>query len=457
MATPTSQCNVCGRDFLVRFRYQVREDAGAFKYFCSQMCQQQSLAAAEDCTCSVCKRGFAFEYPYQVITNDFGKTYVCSQNCRRQVKVPSKRGEGPKRIAVFNHKGGTGKTTTAVNLAAGLAEAGNRVLLIDADGQGNVGASLGINGEHTLYDVLVHGARAEDVAVPVRNNLDVLTSNETLAAAELHLAGLPNRDRVMRERLGGRVSGYDVVVVDCAPALSLMNQNVLVYVDSVVVPVGCDYLSLVGVKQVLRTLRSVRRLLGHDVELLGVLPTFYDKRHRVSRDALEALHDHFKDRCLPPIRVNTRLREAPAVRKTIFELAPDSRGAEDYLTLVGKIHERMGHTPKTQVQPAAAAAQKEARPLSPSRTARAPMPQVGLSVPPPVPPPVVPQLPSRMTTMGVQAAAQVAAASTTRGLRATPQSFIPKPVSAFGLTPETQVASLPHVDAQSNGFTGGAQ
>ena len=109
-------------------------------------------------------------------------------------------GSGPRRIAVFNHKGDTGKTTTAVNLAAGLAEAGNKVLLVDADGQGNVGASLGIRGEKTLYHVLVQGTPAHEAAVPVRDDFHVLTSNEALAAAELHLATRPNRDRVMREQ-----------------------------------------------------------------------------------------------------------------------------------------------------------------------------------------------------------------------------------------------------------------
>jgi chromosome partitioning protein len=185
--------------------------------------------------------------------------------------------------------------------------------------------------------VLVLGADANEAAVPVRQNLDVLTSNETLAAAELHLAQAPNRDRILRERLGDRVHGYDVVVIDCAPALSLMNQNVLVYADSVVVPVSCDYLSLVGVRQVLRTLDNVSKLLNHDVDLLGVLPTFYDARNRIARDAVDALSEHFGKRTLPPVRVNTKLREAPSVKKTIFEHAPDSHGAKDYLALVDHI------------------------------------------------------------------------------------------------------------------------
>ncbi|MBT8454260.1 MAG: ParA family protein, partial [Deltaproteobacteria bacterium] len=260
--------------------------------------------------------------------SDGRRQYFCSTGCQqrgeqRHSEVGLMR-PAPKRIAVFNHKGGTGKTTTSINLAAGLAEAGRRVLLIDADGQGNVGASLGIAGQRSLYHVLVNGAKASEIAVPVRDGLDVLTSNESLAAAELYLAERPNRDRIMRERLGEACQNYDTVVVDCAPALSLMNQNAMVYADSVVVPVACDYLSLIGVKQVLRTIRNVRELLQHDVELLGVLPTFFDVRNRISREAILTLREHFEGRCYDPIRINTKLREAPSAKQTIFEYAPKS-------------------------------------------------------------------------------------------------------------------------------------
>jgi chromosome partitioning protein len=135
---------------------------------------------------------------------------------------------------------------------------------------------------------------------------------------------------------------YDVVVLDCAPALSLMNQNALVYADSVIVPVSCDYLSLVGVKQVLKTLRNVRELLKHEVDIVGVLPTFYDSRNRVARDAVSALRKHFGDKCLPPIRVNTKLAEAPSLKKTVFEHAPDSHGALDYRALVDHVRRLRG-------------------------------------------------------------------------------------------------------------------
>jgi chromosome partitioning protein len=337
-----STCHVCEKPFEVRFRYQVREEAGEYVYVCSTGCQQSLLLGADGVrACDTCGRTFEVEYPYQMSVSDGRREYFCSTDCRergpqRQSQVDLIR-PAPKRIAVFNHKGGTGKTTTAINLAAGMAEAGRRVLLIDADGQGNVGASLGIAGQRTLYHVLVNGAKVSDVAVPVREGLDVLTSNESLAAAELFLAERPNRDRIMRERLGDACSAYDIVVIDCAPALSLMNQNAMVYADSVIVPVACDYLSLVGVKQVLRTMRNVREILQHDVQLLGVLPTFFDVRTRISREAILTLRKHFEGRCYDPIRINTKLREAPSVKMTIFEHAPKSHGAEDYMRLVERV------------------------------------------------------------------------------------------------------------------------
>jgi len=354
MDATVARCKVCETQFEVRFRYQVKEEEGGFIHLCSHACLGEWLEAAADHACSVCARRFALEFPFQVADGDRGPVYFCSTPCRNAglgglrapipmgstAPLPSGGRRVARRIAVFNHKGGTGKTTTSVNLAAGLAERGRRVLLVDADGQGNVGASLGIRGERSLYHVLVHRCPVEDAAVPVRPNLDVLCANELLAAAELHLAGQPNRHRILRERLAEGTSGYDVVVLDCAPALSLMNQNALVYADGVIVPVSCDYLSLVGVKQVLRTVRQVRELLRHDVELMGVLPTFFDVRNRSSREAVEALEGHFGDRCLPPIRINTKLREAPTVKQTIFELAPESRGAADYLSLVDAVEAR---------------------------------------------------------------------------------------------------------------------
>jgi chromosome partitioning protein len=244
------------------------------------------------------------------------------------------RMHAPPRLAIFNHKGGTGKTTTSVSLAAGLAARGLRVLLVDTDSQGNVSVSLGVKAERTLYHVLVMGMRATDVAVKVRDNLDMVISNETLAAAELYLAGKQNRDRILRDRLASAFEAYDVVLLDCSPSLSLMNQNALVVADGIIVPVACDFLSLVGVRQVIKTVKNVNQLLHHPVQIHGVLPTFYDGRARICRDAVQALEEHFGDRVLPPIRQATRLKEAPAQGKTIFEYAPESNAAQDYATVV---------------------------------------------------------------------------------------------------------------------------
>ena len=251
----------------------------------------------------------------------------------------------PRRLAIFNHKGGTGKTTTSVSIAAGLAARGLRVLLVDTDSQGNVGVSLGVKSDKTLYHVLVMGLRPSDAAVSVRPNLDVIVSNETLAAAELYLAGRQSRDRVLRDRLAPAFQGYDVVLVDCSSSLSLLNQNALVVADGIVVPVACDFLSLVGVRQVIKTVKNVNSLLHHPVQIHGVLPTFYDSRARICRDAVDALREHFGDRVMPPIRQATRIKEAPAQGKTIFEYAPDSNAAEDYQRVVDLLVDGMTVSP----------------------------------------------------------------------------------------------------------------
>jgi chromosome partitioning protein len=279
-------------------------------------------------------------------------------------KAPApKANEGvPRHLAVFNHKGGTGKTTTAVSVAAGLAAKGKKVLLVDTDAQGNVSVSLGASAERSLYHVLVMGLRVADAVKTVRPNLDLLPSNETLAAAELYLAGRQNRDRVLQERLAAAAAGYDYVVIDCSPSLSLMNQNALVFADSVLVPVACDYLSLVGVRQVIKTVKNVNALLHHPVQIWGVLPTFYDARAKICREAVGTLKQHFGDRCLAPVRAAIKVKEAPAQGQTIFEYAEDSNAAEDYAAVVQTIvtsRERTAGTTAPAAEgraPAAAAA-----------------------------------------------------------------------------------------------------
>jgi chromosome partitioning protein len=289
--------------------------------------------------CSACGQTFTPQFVFQVAVADGQRRYYCSLDCRKaNLGEEAFRAKRARRIAILNQKGGTGKTTTAVNLAAGVAERGHKTLLIDTDAQGNVGVSLGVAGEQTLYHVLVDGIDPTDAAVPVRQHLDVITADQTLAAAEIWLARQDpaTRSRVMTKRLNlMQVSRrYDYVVVDCGPSLNLLNQNALSYADEVVIPVTCDYLALVGVKQVMRTIKDVERHLQHAVRIAAVLPTFYDGRTRLAREVLETLQGHFKQKCLEPIRNNTRLAEAPSHRKSIFEYAPQSHGAADYNRVV---------------------------------------------------------------------------------------------------------------------------
>jgi chromosome partitioning protein len=291
-------------------------------------------------TCTSCGQVFRPAFVFQIaVTGEGNRSHFCSLECRKQgLGEESFRAKRARRIAILNQKGGTGKTTTAVNLAAGLAEREQQALLVDTDAQGNVGVSLGVAGERSLYHVLVENAQPQEVAVPVRSHLDVITSDATLAAAEIWLARQSPelRSRVLTKRLNlMQISRrYDYIIIDCGPSLNLLNQNALSYVDEVIIPVTCDYLSLVGVKQVLKTIKDVERHLGHAVRISAVLPTFYDGRTRLAREVLETLQGHFRTKCLEPIRLNTRLAEAPSHKKTIFEYAPVSHGAADYNRVV---------------------------------------------------------------------------------------------------------------------------
>jgi chromosome partitioning protein len=313
-------------------------------------------------TCSACGQAFRPAFVFQIAASATGdKRFFCSLPCREEaLGADAFRPKRARRIAILNQKGGTGKTTTAVNLAAGLAERANEVLLIDTDAQGNVGVSLGVAGEKSLYHVLVDGVEPNDASVPVRKHLDVITSDSTLAAAEIWLArqNTDARSKTLTKRLGLTAVSrrYDYVIIDCGPSLNLLNQNALSYVDEVIIPVTCDYLALVGVKQVLRTIKDVERHLGHAVRISAVLPTFYDGRTRLAREVLETLQGHFKHKCLEPIRLNTRLAEAPSHKKTIFEYAPVSHGAADYNRVVDWVLTTTAHTEATHhSEPATAA------------------------------------------------------------------------------------------------------
>ncbi len=247
-------------------------------------------------------------------------------------------------LGILNHKGGTGKTTTAVNLAAGLALRGSRVLLVDLDAQGSVAATLGVKYERTMTDLLLGNADLDACISPARENLDIIASDRSLIEAEGALWRMNNHDASrlqLRKKLGGVKSrGYEFVVLDYSPSISLMGQNGLLYSRELIVPVSMDYLALMGTRQVINTLKEIGRIQNHQLKLTAVVPTFYYGRLRKDREVLDTLKRYFDKQVTNPIRANVKMAEAPGHRMTIYEYAPESNGAKDYEQLVERIGNR---------------------------------------------------------------------------------------------------------------------
>lgn len=242
-------------------------------------------------------------------------------------------------ISVLNFKGGTGKTTTVVNLAAGLALRKERVLCIDMDAQGNLGTWLGVKHSHTTADLLLGHVDPQRCIIAARKNLDVIVGDRHLMQAEGRLWRMGD-DRVARRVLYytmKEVNGYDYVIMDCAPSYSLVTENALLYARELIVPVSMDYLAMVGSRQVIDTLKTVGYIPDHELELTLVVPTLYYHRLRKDQEVMDMLQRYFRDRVSNPIRSNVRLAEAASYQQTIYEYAPDSHGAKDYARLVERV------------------------------------------------------------------------------------------------------------------------
>ncbi len=242
------------------------------------------------------------------------------------------------KIAVVNMKGGVGKTTTAVNLAAGLTVSGHRVLLLDADPQGNVGHALGVHPPRGLQELMLGQAEAGDLVVRgVRPRLDLITSTTDAFGLERQLLGSTNRETILEQRLNG-LADYDYVVLDTSPAMSLLTYNALLVADGVIVPVSMDSLALIGARRTLNGVAGVRRLWPErHIRLLAVLPTFVNPVTVGTRAALAAIEaDAQLNSTLfrPGIRQCIDLTYAIARRQTIWEYAPGSRAAADYNAFV---------------------------------------------------------------------------------------------------------------------------
>ncbi len=245
-------------------------------------------------------------------------------------------------IAVLNQKGGVGKTTTAINLAAYLAKAGHSVLLADIDPQGNSTSGLGQNKlelSSTLYDVLFSRTGADKATVKINNKLDLLPANADLAGAEVELVNLDGRELKLREVLAGL--DYNYIIIDCPPSLGLLTINALAASGSVLIPVQAEYYALEGLSQLLSVVQQVRTALNPDLDILGVLITLYDSRNSLSGQVKKELEDYFGAKLFNTVVPrNVRLAEAPSFGRTIAEHDKWSKGARAYKALAREVEKR---------------------------------------------------------------------------------------------------------------------
>lgn len=245
-------------------------------------------------------------------------------------------------IAIANQKGGVGKTTTTVNLAAALGVLEKKVLLIDADPQANASSALGINVEEVAlgsYQLLEHAISASEAVTSTNSpNVSIIPAHIDLVAIEIELVDKNNREYMLKESLQDVKNDYDYILIDCAPSLGLITLNALVAADSVIIPIQCEYFALEGLGKLLNTIKSVQNIHNAELDIEGLLLTMYDSRLRLSNQVVEEVKKHFQNMVFKTIiQRNVRLSEAPSYGESIIAYDATSRGAVNYINLANEI------------------------------------------------------------------------------------------------------------------------
>ena len=245
-------------------------------------------------------------------------------------------------IAIANQKGGVGKTTTAINLAASFAVLEHKTLLIDADPQANATSGVGFdpkNVKTSIYECIIEEVEPANIILSTNTpNLDLLPAHIDLVGAEIELINLPGREKMMRKVINKIKDNYDFIIIDCSPSLGLIVVNSLAAADSVIIPVQCEYFALEGLGKLLNTIKIVQSHINTELDIEGILLTMYDQRLRLSNQVVEEVKTHFQQMVFNTIiQRNTKLGEAPSFGETIIMYDAESKGAVNYLNLAREI------------------------------------------------------------------------------------------------------------------------